>query len=253
MKEEGEAVYHGGAHRPPRAASSRSRTTRGARWFAEQGVEPLTIVYEDLAADTQRRHRRGAATTSASAPRRSPTRRCGGRGTTAPRAGPSGTACSGCDPSHAEVVPRGPAAGHHPLDGGVPLQAAARAEAPAPLDARGLLRQHALRDDAGRLHDGRVPAGPGRDDHVARGLRAPRRRLHADQRRHLLSQRAAGVRAHAPLARRGAPADGGRARGGDAPAGALRAHDARALAARRAAVRAARTSSRRASSRSRRR
>ncbi len=51
VKEEGEAVYHGGAigHL---AHQLEEQDDAWRAWFAEQGVEPLTIAYEDLAADT---------------------------------------------------------------------------------------------------------------------------------------------------------------------------------------------------------
>ena len=49
---EGEAVYHAGAiDHLARQLDEQDEAWRG--WFAQQGIEPLTIVYEDLAADTR--------------------------------------------------------------------------------------------------------------------------------------------------------------------------------------------------------
>jgi trehalose 2-sulfotransferase len=50
VSEEGEAVYHGGAigHL---AAQLAEQDDAWRAWFADQGIEPLTIAYEELAAD----------------------------------------------------------------------------------------------------------------------------------------------------------------------------------------------------------
>ena len=51
VMERGDAVYHGGAI-AHLAAQLEAQDEAWRAWFADHGIEPLTIRYEDLAADT---------------------------------------------------------------------------------------------------------------------------------------------------------------------------------------------------------
>ena len=70
VKEEGEAVYHGGAI-AHLVAQLTEQDEAWRAWFAANAIEPLTIAYEALAGDA-RGHRRRRARAHRRRPRRDP-------------------------------------------------------------------------------------------------------------------------------------------------------------------------------------